>query len=99
MTVVEQQLNEFRRTHQIQTRKIDGKTWYYISSESFAFWHGGALILESNRERVSPQERVSVETLFANKLIHVFRNAGNLSFITHTKEFAETVAHFLNAQK
>lgn len=72
---------------------------WHISPESFTSWHGRALILESDQDQDTPQERANLEALFINKSIHVFHHAGHLSFITHTKEFAETVIHFLNVQQ
>jgi pimeloyl-ACP methyl ester carboxylesterase len=72
---------------------------WHISPESFASWHGRALILESDQDQDTPQERANLEALFVNKSTHVFHHAEHLSFITHTKEFAETVIHFLNVQQ
>jgi pimeloyl-ACP methyl ester carboxylesterase len=68
-----------------------------ISPESFASWHGRALILESDLERdVTPQERASTQALFVNSSVHVFHDARHLSFVTHTQEFTETVIRFLS---
>jgi len=71
-----------------------------ISPESFASWHGRALLLESDHERdVTPQERENTQALFVDPSMHMFHNAGHLSFITHTQEFAEAVTRFLKAQQ
>ncbi len=78
---------------------LDFLQHWHISPESFASWHGRALILESDNERdVTPQERANTAALFDNPSIHVFQNAGHLSFITRTQEFTETVTRFLTGE-
>jgi pimeloyl-ACP methyl ester carboxylesterase len=75
---------------------LDFVQHWHISPERFASWHGRALILESDNERdVTPQERANTAALFVNPSIHVFHQAGHLSFITNTQEFIETVTRFL----
>lgn len=79
---------------------LDFVQHWHISPESFASWHGRALILESDLERdVTPQERANTAALFANPSIHVFHYARHLSFITHTQEFTETVTRFLTGER
>jgi pimeloyl-ACP methyl ester carboxylesterase len=78
---------------------LDFVQHWHISPESFASWHGRALILESDLERdVTPQERANTAALFVNPSIHVFQHARHLSFITHAREFTETVTHFLTGE-
>jgi pimeloyl-ACP methyl ester carboxylesterase len=79
---------------------LDFVQHWHISPESFASWHGRALILESDLERdVTPQERANTAALFVNPSIHVFHNARHLSFITHTQEFTEIVTRFLTGER
>jgi hypothetical protein len=79
---------------------LDFVQHWHISPESFASWHGRALILESNLERdVTPQERANTAALFVNPSTHVFHHARHLSFITHTQEFTETVTRFLTRER
>ncbi len=59
-------------------------------------WNGRVLILESDHETgFTPRERRSFRMLYPNAAVHVFSNAGHLSFITHTGEFVGTVGDFL----
>jgi pimeloyl-ACP methyl ester carboxylesterase len=79
---------------------LDFVQHWHISHESFTSWPGRALLLESDHERdVTPQERANTEALFVNPSIHMFQNAGHLSFITHSKEFAEAVTRFLTVEQ
>jgi pimeloyl-ACP methyl ester carboxylesterase len=58
-------------------------------------WSGPVLILESDKERVGVAERQSLRALYASATVHVFRDAGHLSWITHEQEFIDTVEDFL----
>jgi pimeloyl-ACP methyl ester carboxylesterase len=79
---------------------LDFVQHWHISQESFTSWPGRALLLESDHEPdVTPQERANTEALFVNPTIHVFQHAGHLSFITHSKEFAEAVTRFLTRER
>ncbi|HVS52754.1 MAG TPA: alpha/beta fold hydrolase [Opitutaceae bacterium] len=65
---------------------------------STASWRGPTLILESDRETgFTPRERAAMRALYPRATEHLFQNAGHLSFITHTDEFARSVANWLNA--
>ena len=75
---------------------LDFVQHWHIAQGSFTAWPGRALLLESDQERdVTPQERAGTAALFVNPSMHVFQHAGHLSFITHSKEFAEAVTRFL----
>jgi len=79
---------------------LDFVQHWHIAHERLTSWHGRALLLESDHERdVSPQERANTAALFVHPSIHVFHNAGHLSFITHSKEFAEAVTRFLTGER
>ena len=58
-------------------------------------WAGPVLILESVQERIGAPERRALRALYANAKVHVFHGAGHLSWITHGREFIETVEDFL----
>jgi pimeloyl-ACP methyl ester carboxylesterase len=79
---------------------LDFVQHWHISPESFVFWPGRALILESDMERdVTPQERANTQALFVDSSVHVFHHARHLSFVTHTQEFTETVRRFLSGER
>ena len=59
-------------------------------------WTGRVLILESDQETgFTPKERKNFRLLYPGATVHVFRQAGHLSWATHTGEFVGTVADFL----
>jgi pimeloyl-ACP methyl ester carboxylesterase len=59
-------------------------------------WNGRVLILESDRETgFTRRERHDFRRLYPNASVHVFAQAGHLSFITHTHEFVGAVEDFL----
>ena len=63
-------------------------------------WNGPVLILESDRETgFTPRERHDFRRLYPRARVHVFAQAGHLSFITHTREFVGAVEDFLDAGK
>jgi pimeloyl-ACP methyl ester carboxylesterase len=63
-------------------------------------WNGPILILESDRETgFTRRERHDFRRVYPNARVHVFAQAGHLSFITHTREFVGAVEDFLTARK
>jgi pimeloyl-ACP methyl ester carboxylesterase len=92
--------NSFRHMKTHYRCLLDFVQHWHISPESFASWHGRALILESDLERdVTPQERANTAALFVSPSIHVFHHARHLSFITHSQEFTEAVTSFLAGER
>lgn len=58
-------------------------------------WDGPVLILESDHERVTAAARKALRALYVNARIHIFHEAGHLSWITQEREFIETTLDFL----
>jgi pimeloyl-ACP methyl ester carboxylesterase len=63
-------------------------------------WGGRVLIIESAKETgFTLKERQILRSHYPGASIHIIAGAGHLSFITHAKEFDETVGNFLAGTK
>ena len=63
-------------------------------------WNGRVLIIESSEETgFTLKERQILRTLYPGAKVHIIQGAGHGSFMTHPKEFNDTVAGFLAEKK
>jgi pimeloyl-ACP methyl ester carboxylesterase len=59
-------------------------------------WHGRVLIIESSEETgFTLKERRNLRARYPGATVHIIQHAGHTSFITHPREFVETIGDFL----
>jgi pimeloyl-ACP methyl ester carboxylesterase len=86
--------------------KVDLQDMYRLGIdlvESFRFapgdlasWPGRVLILESDQDLVTPEQRAELRRCYPQAAVHTFRGAGHTPWMSHKKEYLSVIKEFLD---
>jgi pimeloyl-ACP methyl ester carboxylesterase len=61
-----------------------------------ASWPGRILILESDQDLVTPEQRAELRRCYPRAEVHTFQGAGHTPWMSHKKEYLSVINEFLN---
>src|SRR5215211_6675949 len=64
-----------------------------------ASWPGRVLILESDRDIITPEQRAELRRCYPRAEVHTFRGAGHAPWMSHKKEYLSVINEFLDINR
>jgi pimeloyl-ACP methyl ester carboxylesterase len=64
-----------------------------------ASWPGRVLILESDRDILTPEQRAELRRCYPHAEVHTFRGAGHAPWMSHKKEYLSVINEFLDINR
>jgi pimeloyl-ACP methyl ester carboxylesterase len=69
---------------------------FRCAPDDLASWPGRVLILESDEDLVTPEQRDELRRYYPRAEVHTFRGAGHTPWMSHKEEYLSVVSEFLN---
>jgi hypothetical protein len=67
-----------------------------IAPDDLASWPGRVLILESDEDILTPEQRAELRRCYPRAVVHTFRGAGHTPWMSHKKEYLSVINEFLD---
>jgi pimeloyl-ACP methyl ester carboxylesterase len=77
---------------------IDLMESFRFAPDDLVSWPGRVLILESDQDLVTLEQRAELRWCYPQAAVHTFRGAGHTPWMSHKKEYLSTVKEFLDNQ-
>jgi pimeloyl-ACP methyl ester carboxylesterase len=77
---------------------IDLMQSFQFSPDDLASWPGRVLILESDEDLVTPEQRAELRSCYPQARVYTFRGAGHTPWMSHREEYLSVVKEFLDHQ-
>jgi pimeloyl-ACP methyl ester carboxylesterase len=78
---------------------IDLMERFRFAPSDLASWPGRVLILESDEDVVTPEQRAELRRTYPRARVHTFRGAGHTPWMSHKEEYLSVVDEFLDRQQ
>jgi pimeloyl-ACP methyl ester carboxylesterase len=78
---------------------VDLMERFRFAPGDLASWPGRVLILESDEDVVTPQQRAELRRTYPQARVHTFRGAGHTPWMSHKQEYLSVVNEFLDGQE
>ena len=75
---------------------IDLVESFRFTSGDLASWPGRVLILESDQDIVTPEQRTELRRCYPRAEVHTFRGAGHTPWMSHKEEYVSVINEFLD---
>ena len=75
---------------------IDLMESFRCAPDDLASWPGRILILESDEDLVTPEQRDELRRYYPRAEVHTFRGAGHTPWMSHKEEYLSVIKEFLN---
>jgi pimeloyl-ACP methyl ester carboxylesterase len=75
---------------------IDLVEGFRFTPDDLASWPGRVLILESDEDLVTPEQRASLRRCYPRAEVHTFRGAGHAPWMSHKEEYLSAIKEFLD---
>lgn len=75
---------------------IDLVERFRFTPGDLASWPGRVLILESDQDLVTPEQRAELRRCYPRAAVHTFRDAGHTPWMSHKKEYLSVINKFLD---
>ena len=77
---------------------IDLVESYRFAPDELASWAGRVLILESDEDIVTPEQRAELRRRYPKARVHTFHGAGHTPWMSHKEEYLSVINEFLDEQ-
>ena len=77
---------------------IDLVESYRFAPDELASWAGRVLILESDEDIVTPEQRAELRWRYPQASVHTFHSAGHTPWMSHKEEYLSVINEFLDEQ-
>ena len=77
---------------------IDLMESFRFAPDDLASWPGRVLILESDEDLLTPEQRAELRWCYPQARVHTFRGAGHTPWMSHREEYLSIVKEFLDYQ-
>jgi pimeloyl-ACP methyl ester carboxylesterase len=77
---------------------IDLMQSFRFEPSDLAFWPGRVLILESDEDLVTPEQRAELRRCYPQARVHTFHGAGHAPWISHREEYLSVIKEFLDQE-
>ena len=77
---------------------IDLMESFRFAPDDLASWPGRVLILESDEDLLTPEQRAELRWCYPQARVHTFRGAGHTPWMSHREEYLSIVREFLDHQ-
>jgi pimeloyl-ACP methyl ester carboxylesterase len=74
---------------------IDLMQSFRFAPEELASWPGRVLILESDEDPVTPEQRAELRQTYPQAQVHTFHGAGHAPWMSHREEYLSIIKEFL----
>ena len=78
---------------------VDLMQRFRFAPGDLASWPGRVLILESDEDVVTPEQRAELRRTYPQARVHTFRGAGHTPWMSHKEEYLSVVNEFLDGQQ
>ena len=78
---------------------IDLVERFRFTPGDLASWPGRVLILESDRDIITPEQRAELRRCYPRAEVHTFRGAGHAPWMSHKKEYLSVINEFLDINR
>jgi pimeloyl-ACP methyl ester carboxylesterase len=75
---------------------IDLVESYRFAPDELASWAGRVLILESDEDIVTPEQRAELRRRYPQASVHTFHGAGHTPWMSHKEEYLSVINEFLD---
>jgi len=75
---------------------IDLMQSFRFEPDDLASWPGRVLILQSDEDIVTPEQRAELRQTYPQARVHTFRGAGHTPWISHREEYLSAIKEFLD---
>jgi deazaflavin-dependent oxidoreductase (nitroreductase family) len=69
---------------------------FRFAPDDLASWPGRVLILESDEDILTPEQRAELRRCYPQAVAHTFRGAGHTPWMSHKKEYLSAINEFLD---
>jgi pimeloyl-ACP methyl ester carboxylesterase len=69
---------------------------FRFAPDDLASWPGRVLILESDEDILTPEQRAELRRCYPRAVVHTFRGAGHTPWMSHKKEYLSVINEFLD---
>jgi pimeloyl-ACP methyl ester carboxylesterase len=69
---------------------------FRFAPDDLASWPGRVLILESDEDILTPEQRAELRRYYPRAVVHTFRGAGHTPWMSHKKEYLSVINEFLD---
>jgi pimeloyl-ACP methyl ester carboxylesterase len=76
--------------------QIDLMQSFRFEPGDLASWAGRVLILESDEDIVTPEQRAELKRCYPEAVVHTFHGAGHTPWMSHREEYLSAIKDFLN---
>jgi pimeloyl-ACP methyl ester carboxylesterase len=77
---------------------IDLVESFRFTPDELASWAGRVLILESDEDIVTPEQRAELRRRYPKARVHTFNGAGHTPWMSHKEEYLSVINEFLDQQ-
>jgi pimeloyl-ACP methyl ester carboxylesterase len=77
---------------------IDLVESYRFTPDELASWAGRVLILESDEDIVTPEQRAELRRRYPQTRVHTFHGAGHTPWMSHKEEYLSVINEFLDQE-
>ena len=75
---------------------IDLMESFRFAPDDLASWPGRVLILESDEDILTPEQRAELRRCYPRAVVHTFRGAGHTPWMSHKEEYLSVINEFLD---
>ena len=72
---------------------------FRFAPDDLASWPGNVLILESDEDILTPEQRAELRRCYPRAVVHTFRGAGHTPWMSHREEYLSAVKEFLDQEE
>jgi deazaflavin-dependent oxidoreductase (nitroreductase family) len=72
---------------------------YRFGPDDLVSWPGRVLILESDEDLLTPQQRAELRRCYPNATVHTFHGAGHTPWMSHKEEYLSAIDGFLDQEE
>jgi pimeloyl-ACP methyl ester carboxylesterase len=76
--------------------QIDLLESFRFEPGDLAYWPGRVLILESDQDIVTPEQRAALRRTYPQAQVHTFHGAGHAPWMSHREEYLSVIQQFLD---
>jgi pimeloyl-ACP methyl ester carboxylesterase len=77
---------------------IDLVESFRFTPDELASWAGRVLILESDEDIVTPEQRAELRRRYPQARVHTFHGAGHTPWMSHKEEYLSVINEFLDQE-
>ena len=71
---------------------------FRFAPDELASWAGRVLILESDEDIVTPEQRAELRRRYPQARVHTFHGAGHTPWMSHKEEYLSVINEFLDQE-